>query len=344
MSLRIAPLGGALATFVLVSPAWADDKAATFEQLLASAEPVADVPALVDSLGRACAHDDDGEKRRCEQVRRHHKKRVATTRLHAIAEPAAVRHEAPTDKGVRVAVRGCLRCSGKPAVTSGDKGIPEVGQKLLPVGADDFEQWKKGVAPYLRVQYVFTMAAEAAGGAYRFTPLGWRLFDRCSGEVLASSPPSAEPAPVLSEGCPQAPKAAAHEDPTPDRLTPGQIMEAMAPVAEATKGCAKEHRLSGTLVARITPSTDGSIRNVEWMGPLAGSGETPSPARACIEPVLSKVKFPAFRHTMPPFDYPIMFKLEAPKPPAKPEGKVDGKPAPKSDPKPAAKPEPKAKK
>jgi hypothetical protein len=168
----------------------------------------------------------------------------------------------------------------------------------------------KTVAPRLRTQVVFTLGStewtQKGARGLKFVPLGWRLFDRCTGVVLASEPPSARPAPI-DPSCPPPPPPEKRPE-LPDRLSPSQIMTAMEPVREAARACAKAEKLSGTLTLSLAVSPEGEIKEVRFSGPLAGSKGNPSRAEACLEKPLSVVRFPAFRTAIPAFDYPVLFR------------------------------------
>src|SRR5262249_55371710 len=115
-------------------------------------------------------------------------------------------------KGYRVALAGCIACT-KPVVVGrarerrfitlrepqkDGETLPkavEVSQNAL--GFDslpDAKRWLDKVRPLLRAEFLFQPAAAgwssgpSRGYALKF--LGGRIYNRCTGEVLASKPPS----------------------------------------------------------------------------------------------------------------------------------------------------------
>lgn len=199
---------------------------ASFEEAASSAHAVKNVAGLFDPLFDECKDGDELAQRQCRIVRDWQLSMNRNERYLSVGDWGSLVWSpySPAEKQVSLEVQGCLQCekpvqiAGKPRyVTSrppksvkGGKAVGvELGYHDVPVAADEAKQWEAEVARRLRVQYVYRIGpvwktAQAEGAT--FVPIAYRVFDPCTGKVVASSPPSSSDAPVITDGvvCPAA--------------------------------------------------------------------------------------------------------------------------------------------
>jgi hypothetical protein len=299
---------------------------AAFEDLAREAAPVTDLGMLlapfVDDCRRA---GGEVERARCELVRASLRARLPGRSFLFVRDGADGVVMSPFDpraRVVRLTVVGCLSCKQLVEAAPGERRyvtlrMPTRGPSGGPVAAEvarasvnvaspaEAEKWARTVQPFLRVELLFRPADQpwtvGVSRGYAFTPLGVRVYNRCTGEVLFSEPPSREQAPRETQ-CTPAGETAAEEtaEEAPATLTPTTINEVMAGVRGDLDACVAQTKMGGTarLVFDVAPS--GLPERVGVEGSAAGT-----PVGQCLAGVGMKVKFPPFRGEKQRFKYPV---------------------------------------
>jgi hypothetical protein len=311
----------------------------SFERLAAAAQSVQSPRALASlfwSLTEKCAGvEGDLERRQCEGVRSARAARV-TRDSYLVTSGGGAVHVGPFDtrkKSMPIAVEACVLCSEPPEVDG--KKLYVVGQGRHRVAGGEvraaqlFESartfdtetaaaaWSADVLPRLRTDFVIrlpgTVEGFAGGGAsgYKVQVVGYRVYDPCDGNVLFARPSSGA-APIDRSACkqqarPAEPEPAAKPEPRqpqlPERLTPGQVREAMRPVHTAAQACFDAYGVSGTARFQITFSGEGAVVALEQRGEFRAT-----PTGECIEKAVREVKFPRSQKPRTTIDYPIMVR------------------------------------
>jgi hypothetical protein len=313
-------------------------RAESFEQLARDAQAVPGSRALASlfwSLTEKCAGiGNDLERRQCEGVRSARAARV--TRDSYLVTAGGAVHAGAFDakkKSMPVSVEACVVCVDPPEV--GGKKVHVLGQGRHRVAgaqvraAQLFEStrtfdsetaaaaWNAEVLPRLRTDFVIRLPARVdsfdGGGAsgYKVEVVGYRVYDPCDGSVLFARPESGA-APVDRSVCAQAaspadPGPAAKAEPRPEklpeRLTPGQVREAMRPVHTAAQACFDAYGVAGTARFQITFSGEGAVVALEQRGEFRGT-----PTGECVEKAVREATFPRSQKPRTTIDYPIMIR------------------------------------
>lgn len=298
----------------------------SFEELARDATAVADLGMLVAPFADDCRHAaGDLERVRCEVVRAGLRARLPAQTFSFVRDGADAVLVSAYDgraRAVRLTVAGCLAC--KQLVEAGGERrfvtlrAPARGPSGGPVAAElarasvglgspaEAETWARTVQPFLRVELLFRPAdqpwAIGASHGYAFVPTGVRVYNRCTGEVLLSQPPSRGPAPRESQ-CQPAGVAGAGEDAeeAPGMLSPAAINAAMAAARADLTACLDRFKTPGTPRLVFEVAASGEPVSVRAEGNAAGT-----PLGECLAGVGMKVKFPAFRGEPQRFAYPVM--------------------------------------
>jgi hypothetical protein len=188
-----------------------------------------------------------------------------------------------------------------------DLGFHEVAVPDVKAAAE----WQKKMAPRLRVQFVFRLGPVWKSGTFEgvtFVPVAHRVFDRCTGKVVASEPPSAKDAQAMrDDSCPEeltAEQSKAREEASlPLQLSGQQINEALAPLRDRAHDCYTEFEMSGTLMVRLTVGKDGAIETVAILPPF-----DKTPTGYCMRTALKGTVFPRFRGPRMIVKYPFQLK------------------------------------
>ncbi len=223
--------------------------AAGFDELLADAEPVVDLAAVIEPLFDTCDSADALEHRRCAGAREFLEAQAREKLYVAVGDVAAltVTPYDPVSKEVDFEVQGCLACLHPPQLSDGKGGqvrrfvttrVPraikggraiglDLGTLPLVITTPEAEaKWKKQekkVVPRLRVQFLFKLGEAWSSGDFSgvsFVPVAHRVFDACTGEVFATSGAS--------------PAAAAATKVTAPALQPGDALRCPAPGQDLT--------------------------------------------------------------------------------------------------------------
>ena len=320
----------------------ASEKAATFEALAQGATRTRDVATLLGAFVDKC----DGEKRDLERARCHatqaYLREVLPQRTFTTPadDPAAI---AISDydagiKGYHVAFAGCVACT-KPVVvgraserrfitlrepkkdaetlaTAVEISRNTVGFETLP----DARRWLERVRPFLRAEFLFQPAdAEWSFGpsrGYALKLVGGRIYNRCTGEVLVSKPPSTGLAelPVGSredEACLKAADADAggatagrsDELKLPEELPRDAIADAMAAIRPQVFACFEKHKAPGTAELTYVVAGNGMVQSIKVGGSFDGT-----PTGECVLEAGKNARFRRFKAVRQQFTYPFFLR------------------------------------
>jgi hypothetical protein len=331
---------------------------ASFEEAARDAVAAPELDALVapylDDCSKARREID---RARCRGMQRFVHDRLPNRTYATVVDSPNVVSVSPYDaaiKGYRLKLVGCLTCE-KPLVGPGgqkrfvtlrvpDRHAPSFGtaSKLADstVSFDTLPEaraWEAKVRPQLRAEFVFRPTAKE--WSYRehkgvaFAPVASRIFDRCTGEVLFSSPRSTAKVPVEEdvEGCaPAAPVAAATAgraakdgarevpkdgvavegesgrnkeglDGRPEKLGASEITQALRPVNAGVRACDAKFRTPGSVDLEFeVPGQGGTAQAVRAKGQLGGTE-----VAQCILEAVRKAKFPEFQRASQTFSFSV---------------------------------------
>ncbi len=319
---------------------------ASFEELYKEAIPAKDLATLIEPLYARCDDSDDLRRRQCEGSRAF---LLDYLRSHTFSADADVQPDtSPYDsvaKQVDMEVSGCLACvalprvAGEPRylVTKPPQRIENGRAKVTPVANHEIDiedrvhadRFTERVVPRLRVQHVFRIGAPfgdtpppasvataapgaalgAAAKGVLVVSLGHRVYDRCTGDVAAASPPSASKVTVRPDkSCPKAGttelskaelRQAAEVAALPERLTPRQIDQVLAPVQSHIHECYVEFGdPSGTAKLALTIGGDGKLSQIHLPAPFDKAD-----IGLCMRAQLKAATFPKFRGEAMAIDY-----------------------------------------
>lgn len=196
------------------------------------------------------------------------------------------------------------------------------------------DRFVERVVPRLRVQHVFRIGAPfgdtasvaspasasapakspapgtgAAAKGVLLSSLGHRVYDRCTGEVTAAIPPSTSKVAVKPDrSCPKQGseelsqaelKEAARLAALPERLTPRQIDQVLAPVQTRIHECYVEFgEPSGTAKVQLTIGHGGKLTQINLPAPFDKAD-----IGLCMRAQLKAATFPKFRGGAMSIDY-----------------------------------------
>lgn len=319
--------------------AGAPEGPANFESLVRSAEPMADLGTLLTPFAGKC----DGEKRdldriRCRMARAYLRKAIPRQAFWAVGDdPAAIvvsEYDASI-KGYHLSVAGCLACTRpitvgrlkeKRLVTlkAPDKQAESLRAAVEitrnSVGFDSLGEaktWLDQSRPDLRAQFVFKAADKewtlGNSQGYALALLGLRVFNRCTGEILISRPPSTDVAdvPGIGEGCNRrdargatgADKAGAASTEVPAALAKNEISQAMEAIRPQVFACFEKFKVPGVAQFDFVVAGNGSLVNVRLNGGFSGT-----PTGACAIEAARNAHFPAFSREREQFSYPFFLR------------------------------------
>jgi hypothetical protein len=313
-----------------------DAAAAAFEDLMQTALPLVDLQTLLIPPTGGC-EDSAGsiDRARCEASRAFLRRTLPEHTLWTYGgDPQVLRVSAfdAAIKGYHVSTAGCLACA-KP-IPSGNLGEPRYITLKVPAGGESlrdaveinrstagFENEGEATAWWnqsdgnLRVQFVFrptpTEWTHALGRGYAMRLLGFRVFNRCTREILLSVPPSHGLADsALSVGCLQNPRPARTEvarpaDELASALSAQDLSGAMSAIRPQIFACFDRFKVPGRALFDYIVLGNGSVQSVRLEGVFAGT-----PTSGCLLEAARNARFPRFSTAQQRFSYP--FFLRAP--------------------------------
>jgi hypothetical protein len=320
-----APAPGATPPTVAAPP-----KASTYEELLTGTSVPADLAGALEPLFAECSKDSDLAYRQCETIKEWSVDRIHHTR-YALSGDGAALQSSPYDeaeKSLTLTVTGCVSCVKPPnldgaprlVATKAPKGFAEGAPIGLDLGfhevsipdAKKAQKWTSKILPRLRVQYVFTVGEPFESGkgdksmkGISIVPLGHRVYNQCTGEVVASEPASQKPMTIGNRdpSCPAADAPteeevaeAAEQAALPDTLSRGDIERAMASIRPDVEECASVLELKKGGVIELSATLEGDGKKELKLNSPYESGEI----GLCLRSALKKLSFPKFKKSSKP--------------------------------------------
>ena len=333
-----------LAALLLVGPVLPAPGVASapgdYEALARGAVRTHDVATLLGPFVANC----DGEKRdvdraRCRAVRAY-LRRTLPQQTFAVGseDPAAI---AVSDydagvKGYHVALAGCIACTKPVAV--GPAGEPrfvtvkvpaqggESLAKAVAVSRSTFgfaslaeaKRWLDKERPFMRAEFLFQPQpndadwtfGESHGVAVKL--LGARVYNRCTGQVLMSSPPStgsAERPPAWQRdpscqggGEARVPQVVPPED-LPAQLGRVALDEAMAGIRAQVFACYQKFHVPGRLELTYVIASNGTVQSV-----VVGPAYAGTATGLCALEAAKDARFHHFRIERQRFTYPFFLR------------------------------------
>jgi hypothetical protein len=326
------------------APAAAPAAATSFETLGHGAVRTRDIETLLSSIIERC----DGEKRDLDRVRCQattaYLRRTLPTKTFAFTndEPGVVTvsdYDAAV-KGYHVALAGCVACS-KPVTIGKAKEPRFVTLKVPEAGADSLakavalshntfgfdslaeaKRWLDAERPFLRAEFLFQ--PQIVGDVWSFGAsrgvalklVGARVYNRCTGDVLVSKPPSTamadRPGPAHEDpACAaraSAASAAALPPPPPLEDRPSQlsqalIADAMAKIRPRVFACYQQFKVPGMVELAFVVAGNGTVQSVTvaptWQG---------TPTGACVKEAAKDAHFAPFQLDEQKFTYPFFLR------------------------------------
>lgn len=309
----------------------------SFEGLARGAAPAADLGTLLAPMVDKCG----GEKReidrvRCASAQKYLKKKLpGRAFVVSAADPAAI---SVSDydgkiKGHKIALAGCLACSQPVAIgASGEKRFVTLrepgkeGESLAQAveltrknlrfdSIPEARTWMKNVRPHLRAEFVFQPTdnewSMGVSKGFAFKLVAGRIYDRCTGDVLYSNPPSTGQAEKIGEeeGCPKAQeqetaKVEKDDDANlPNELGKAEIDKAMGGIKGQIHACFQQFEVPGKADLRFDVAGNGMVQTVDLKGGFVGT-----PTGDCIREAAKNARFPRFKKARQGFTYPFFLR------------------------------------
>jgi hypothetical protein len=314
----------------------ADSAVTTFEALIQTATPLVDLQTLLISPTGGCNDIVSSiDRARCEASRAFLRRTLPQRTLASFGgDPGVLRvSEFDADiKGYHVSVSGCLACARPlPAGNQNDPfyvtlKVPARGDSLRDAveinrSTASFENeaearaWWTQTEGNLRVQFVFqpTLAewTHSFGHGYAMKLLGFRVFNRCTREILVSRPPSSGIVDsALTDGCLQNPPAAHAEvarpvDEPKSALSAQDLSGAMSAIRPQVFACFDRFKVPGRAIFDYTVLGNGSVQSVRLDGVFAGT-----PSASCLLEAARSARFPHFAGVQQRFSYPFFLRAQ----------------------------------
>jgi hypothetical protein len=306
-------------------------RAGTFDDLRAKATEPADVRAALEPFLWKCTDAEPYLRHRCDLLKRRLMMQRAEQTYRTTVGPEAVRvlaRDRP-EPTLEVVLRGCVACdqplvledglvgSGfvttrRPKAVRPREGAPGrfdlvdldfAKQTVAPDGKTP-SQWRDAFAANLRAEIVFRPTAGPGwwvGVEPRYEGivveiLGYRIFDRCTGSVVASSAPAQPVAGVekTDATCPGyvAPVVVAPKpiENLPKTLTRAEIERAFELAHDDVMICYERNGVPGYAPTRVViGGADGHVRSATVGGKFEGT-----PTGECVAKAVSGLTFPRF--------------------------------------------------
>jgi hypothetical protein len=316
----------------------------SYESLAHGAVNTQDVATLLEPFVSSCGGEmRDLDRARCRATTAYlHRELPQKTFATQSEDPAAIEvsnYDAAV-KGYHVALAGCIACTDPLPI--GDRGepryitvkIPDKSAPTLAAGVplskstfafDDFaaaKRWAETQRPFLRAEFLFQPQTQNSTFTIGMAPgialklVGARIYNRCTGEILVSKPPSTgfadRPAPGHQDpACERAGKAPEPDpnlvmaDTRPDELSKAAIGDAMARIRSQLFECYQKFHVPGALVLGYVVGGNGTVQSVQVGTTFAGT-----PTGSCALEVAKDARFPTFKRERQEFKY--MFYLRQP--------------------------------
>jgi hypothetical protein len=312
-------------------------EAPTFESLVRGAVPMSDLGTLLAPFAGKCdAETRELDRVRCRTTRRYLRRVIPQHSFWTVVDDPAAIAVSEFDAGIKgyhLSIAGCLACSQPVTVgRTREKRLitlkaPEKEAESLRAAVElsrnsvafdtlvEAKTWFGQVRPELRTQFVFQPAdTEWSFGpsrGYALKLLGVRVFNRCTGEILVSRPPSTGIAdmPGIDDGCrlpetgkdPSDSKSASSE--MPSELSKSAISLAMSIIRPQVFACFSKYRVPGIAQFEYVVAGNGTVRSVRLSGAFHGT-----PTGSCLIEAAQNARFPSFAGERQQFAYPFFLR------------------------------------
>jgi hypothetical protein len=317
----------------------AEAPATSYEALAKGAIRTRDVATLLGAFVDRCDNEKrELERARCRTTQAYLKSVLPQRTFVTPADDPAVISVSDYDagvKGYRVALAGCVACTKPVAVGRARERRfitlrePQKDAESLPSAVQvskstlgfenlvEAKKWLDRVRPFLRAEFLFQPAdsewsfGPSRGYALKF--VGGRIFNRCTGEVLSSQPPSVGLAdlPVGSredEACLEASggtATASRSDETklPSELPRDAIADAMTRIRPQVFACFEKFKTPGTAQLTYVVAGNGMVQSIRVGGSFDGT-----PTGECVLDAGKNARFPRFKAASQQFSYPFFLR------------------------------------
>jgi len=317
----------------------------SFETLAEGAVKTRDVATLLAPFVDSCGGEmRELDRARCRATTAYLKRKLPQQKFLAQStDPAAIEvsgYDAAA-KGYHLMLAGCLACTEPMAIGARhdprfvtlappDKraaslvaGVP-VSKSV--VAFDDFaaaKKWADSERPFLKAEFLFQPQVEGSDFTVGMAPgialklIGARVYNRCTGEILVSKPPSTgyaerpmpghEDAACSNAGKPPgpSPEELAAADKLPDELSKAAINDVMAKLGPQLYSCYEKFHVPGALVLSYVVGGNGTVQSVQVGSTFAGT-----PTGTCATDIAKETRFPSFKRERQQFKY--LFYLRRP--------------------------------
>ena len=326
------------------SPAGAPEApaGASFETLGHGALRMRDVATLLSSIIERCDNEKrDIDRARCQATTAYLRQTLPRRTFAFTSDEPGVVAVSDYDaavKGYHVALAGCVACTKPVAIghakeprfvtlkvpeKQGDSLAAAVSLSRNTFGFDSLaeaKRWLDTERPFLRAEFLFQ--PQIVGDVWTFGAsrgvalklVGARVYNRCTGDVLVSKPPSTtmvdRPAPGREDpSCKARAAAEASAAPAPpaeDRpaqLSQSLIADAMAKIRPQVFACYQQFKVAGTIELAFVVAGNGTVQSVSvspaWRG---------TPTGLCVHEAVKDAHFPAFQLDEQKFTYPFFLR------------------------------------
>jgi hypothetical protein len=241
-------------------------------------------------------------------------------------------------KGYHLSLAGCIACTKPIELSGGPRFVTlktpdkegETLSKAVALSRNTFgfdslveaKRWLEKARPFLRAEFLFRPTAKGKDASWTYGVsqgvaldlVGARVFNRCTGEVLVSAPPSTAPAPrpasaqedpscagAIASGTAVA-TAPAPED-APAQLTKAAIADAMAKIRPQVFGCYQQFQVPGRIELTYVVASNGTVQSVAVGPAFAGT-----PTGMCVQEAGKNARFPMFKLERQKFTYPFFLR------------------------------------
>jgi hypothetical protein len=330
----------------------------TFETLARSATRTHDVATLLTPFVEKC----DADKREIDRIRclaaQAYLRKVLPQRsfLVSVADPEVISlsdYDAGI-KGYRLGMSACLACAKPVAIgRAGERRFitlktpqKEAGslQKAVEISRSNLgfdslieaKRWLEGVRPYLRAEFLFKPVESewtfGEGRGYALELVGGRIYNRCTGEVLVSRPPSSgeverPPGDPDMDGCGKSSGSEAtgpsggtakrsgtiagasggddgdDEQPLPSQISMGAISDSMGKIRVQVFACYQKYQVPGNVLLTYVVSPNGMVQSIRVGGMFDGT-----PTGNCVREAGTNARFPRFAGPNQRFTYPFFLR------------------------------------
>jgi hypothetical protein len=343
-TLVLLVLGAASPSVARAAPGAPDEAPAaapageTYEALAKNATRTRDVATLLGAfIDRCDAEKRELERARCRTTQAYLRDVLPGRTFSTPAEDPATISVSEYDAGVKgyhLELAGCIACT-KPVVVGRARERrfitlrePQKDAETLPkavevskstLGFDslvDAKRWLDKVRPFLRAEFLFQPAdAEWSFGpsrGYALKLVGVRVFNRCTGEVLASKPPSTgladlptgsrEDAACLQPGGGDA-RTEDADLALPEELGRDAIADSMGRIRPQVYACFEKFKEPGTALLTYVVAGNGMVQSIRVGGSFDGT-----PTGDCVLDAGKNAHFPRFKAARQQFSYPFILR------------------------------------